>query len=142
MRKCAPRSVAFADRLPMSYLLGPDRQLYPMTMLSLPRFRLLLVFALLGLVIPLTAQDDLPPTFQPAPRPLPSSLQVESDLRLEVYFPALNQGGIGLLRLNGAGIERAHYTLRSSDYPFVALADDAWYALVALIWKHRRAAIR
>ena len=116
----------------MSHLHGPDRQLSPMTLLTLPLFRLLLVLAVLGLVVPLSAQDDLSPIFQPAPPPLPSSLQVEADLRLEVYFPALNQGGIGLLRLNGDGIERAHYTLRSSDYPFVALADDAWYALVAV----------
>ena len=52
------------------------------------------------------------PLAQPEPRPSPSSILIEDDLRLEVYFPSLIQGGVGLLRLTGEDIESAHYLFR------------------------------
>ena len=61
---------------------------------------------------------------------MPSSVQLADGLRLEVYFPALIQGGVGLLRLTGGGIDSAHFTFRSETQAFFQRPGDAWYALV------------
>ena len=45
-----------------------------------------------------TAQDETAPIFQPEPRPMPASVQIEDGLQLEYYFTSLTQGGVGLLR--------------------------------------------
>lgn len=77
-----------------------------------------------------SAQRDLPPTFQPAPRPLPSAVQYNAGLRLELYFNALIQGGSGLLRLSGADIAGASYTFRGARQPFFTRDGADWYALL------------
>ena len=70
------------------------------------------------------------PIPQPEPRPSPSSILIEDGLRLEVYFPSLIQGGVGLLRLTGEEIESAQYLFRGESRPFFRRDGDAWYALV------------
>ncbi len=77
------------------------------------------------------AQSEAPPIFQPAPRPMPSSLQIASELRLETYFSSLAQGGIGLLRLSGEGIQRARAELRGESISFFRAADGGFYVLIA-----------
>ncbi len=77
------------------------------------------------------AQHEAPPIFQREPRPMPSSLQIESELRLETYFSSLAQGGVGLLRLSGEGIQRARAELRGESTPFFQADDGAFYALIA-----------
>lgn len=77
------------------------------------------------------AQGELPPLFQPAPRPLPSSIETEAGLRLEYSFVSLTQGGSGLLRLTGAEINSARFEFRGEVQPFFVL-DGVWYALIAV----------
>ena len=99
----------------------------------MPVSRLLPVLLISLLAIAASAQSELPPTFQPAPRPTPSSVQVMAGLRLEFYFSALKQGGSGLLRLSGDDITGASFTFRGAQKPFFRLKDrhnDDWYALV------------
>ncbi len=98
-------------------------------------FRLFWLFSLLiyGFgFLPAAADAELPPTFQPAPRPMPSAVLLEDGLRLELYFPALKQGGVGLLRLRGPGIESAQFSFRAEQGSFFYLAEDAWYALIVV----------
>lgn len=77
------------------------------------------------------AQNEALPIFQREPRPMPSSLQIESELQLETYFSSLSQGGIGLLRLSGDGIQQARAELRRETAPFFQADDGAFYALIA-----------
>ncbi len=77
------------------------------------------------------AQGEIPPVFQPEPRPIPASVHALPDVRLELYFTALKQGGVGLLRLDGDGIEAAQAEFRGEIVPFFPLDGDAWYALIA-----------
>ncbi len=90
--------------------------------------QLLLAIFINLLTITLSAQSLPEP--QPAPRPQPSSLHLEGDLRLELYFPALTQGGLGLLRLSGDAIQSATLGFRGGQQPFFYLEGDAWYALL------------
>ena len=62
---------------------------------------------------------------------MPSSLQFEAELRLETYFSSLAQGGVGLLRLSGDGIQQARAALRGETAPFFPTDDGAFYALIA-----------
>lgn len=78
-----------------------------------------------------SAQSEAPPIFQPEPRPMPSSLQFEAELRLETYFSSLAQGGIGLLRLSGDGIQQARAELRGESTPFFQADEGDFYALIA-----------
>lgn len=61
---------------------------------------------------------------------MPASVQAESTLRLETYFASLAQGGVGLLRLSGAGIERARAEFHGETVAFFPADDGAWYALI------------
>ncbi len=76
------------------------------------------------------AQDAPTAVFQPAPRPLPSAVLVAGELRLELYFSSLRQGGLGLLRLIGADIADARLYFDKAETPLFAAADGARYALV------------
>ena len=82
------------------------------------------------LAIGASAQSELPPRFQPAPRPLPSAVQYNAGLRLELHFSALMQGGSGLLRLSGEDIVGAAYTFRGASQPFFAGDNGDWHALI------------
>ena len=77
-----------------------------------------------------SAQDETAPIFQPEPRPMPASAQIEEGLLLEYNFTSLTQGGVGLLRLSGADIVSARADFRHKDIPFFHVAGDAWYALI------------
>ena len=70
--------------------------------------------------------------FQPEPRPMPAAMLVEDGLRLEVYFSALQQGGLGLLRLSGAKIGAARFSLPGDAGEFFEINGDAWYGLLRL----------
>jgi len=94
--------------------------------------RLVFVFLVSLAALPAFAQSELPPTFQPAPRPLPSSVHYEAGLRLELYFSALIQGGSGLLRLSGDDIARADFSFRGARQPFFARDGADWYALIVV----------
>ena len=76
------------------------------------------------------AQGEPPPTFQPAPRPLPASARFNAGLRLDIYFSALQPGGSGLLRLSGDAITGADYTFRAARQPFFSRDGADWYALI------------
>lgn len=78
-----------------------------------------------------SAQGETPPVFQPEPRPLPASMQIEDGLRLEYFHTALTQGGVGLLRLSGEDIVGARAEFRQKHIPFFQVAGDAFYALIA-----------
>lgn len=93
------------------------------------RTSLILMLLLSALVA--AAQDETLPIFQPEPRPMPASVETASGLRLETSFFSLAQGGVGLLRLSGAGIESALANFRGAALPFFLAADNAWYALIA-----------
>lgn len=82
-------------------------------------------------VLNAAAQTEAPPIFQREPRPMPSSLQIKSELRLETHFSSLAQGGVGLLRLSGGGIQRARAEFRRETAPFFPADDGAWYAFVS-----------
>ncbi len=101
------------------------------------RFRYLFIFLIILLTLTLSAQSELPPTFQPAPRPMPSSLQLRSGIRLEYYFTSLTQGGSGLLRLTGAGIKGAQLEILGARQPFFTFDDRDWYALLAVDMESR-----
>ncbi len=94
----------------------------------MPATRLILILLISLLAASASAQSE-PPTFQPAPRPLPASVHLTAGLRLDIYFSALIQGGSGLLRLSGADITGARFTFRGAQQPFFRHSDD-WYALV------------
>ena len=79
-----------------------------------------------------TSQSELTATFQPAPRPLPTSVHFKSGLRLDVYFPSLIQGGSGLLRLSGGDIVAARLSFRGVEQPFFTLDDADWYGLIVV----------
>ena len=81
-------------------------------------------------VFPLFAQDDIDATAQAQPRPMPTAVTVEGDLILERYFPSIIQGGVGLIRLEGANIQQARVFFIDAQYPFFEIADDGWYAFV------------
>lgn len=93
--------------------------------------RLTLCHALILLAYVASAQSEIRPIFQPKPRPLPSSAQIESGLRLETHFASLRPGGVGLLRLSGGGVLNASAEFRGKLFPFFAADDEAQYALVA-----------
>lgn len=102
----------------------------------IPYFVRIVVLAILYVVVSLfalnsAAQNEAPPIFQREPRPFPSSVQIEAELQLETYFSSLAQGGVGLLRLSGEGIQRARAELRSESTPFFQADDGAFYALIA-----------
>jgi len=61
---------------------------------------------------------------------MPASVEVLSDLRLETYFSSLGQGGVGLLRLSGDGIQRARAEFRGARIAFFPAGDGAWYSLI------------
>lgn len=77
-----------------------------------------------------SAQDATAPIFQPEPRPMPASAQIEDGLLLEAYFTSLTQGGVGLLRLSGGDIAGARADFRDKEIPFFQVGGDAWYALI------------
>lgn len=93
-------------------------------------FRPLAALLICLLALGASAQDETGPIFQLEPRPMPASVQIEADLRLEYYFPSLTQGGLGLLRLTGDDIGGARADFRHKDIPFFHVAGDAWYALI------------
>ena len=97
--------------------------------MMLPRWLMLAIASLVSLNA--AAQNEAPPIFQREPRPMPSSLQIEAGLRLETYFSSLPQGGVGLLRLSGDGIQRARAEFRSESAIFFPADDGAFYALIA-----------
>ncbi len=78
------------------------------------------------------AQSELAPVFQPAPMPMPSSVFFAEDIRLELFFAALKQGGSGLLRLSGPDISSGRYAFRGAERAFFAHEDGDWYALLAI----------
>lgn len=97
----------------------------------LPTARLILACLLLTLsLIPARAQEGLDIVFQPAPRPMPTAVMIESGARLELYFSSLKQGGFGLLRLAGDGIESPRLDYLGRERRFFQVEDDAWYALL------------
>lgn len=97
----------------------------------LPTARLILACMMLTLsLIPAWAQDSVEIVFQPAPRPMPTAVMIESGARLEFYFSSLMQGGLGLLRLAGNGIEGPRLEFLGRERRFFHVEDDAWYALL------------
>ena len=69
------------------------------------------------------------PEPQPAPRPLPASLQETAGVALELHFPELRQGGLGLLCLRGDGIVAARARWRDELIDFFR-ADGDWHAIL------------
>ncbi len=101
----------------------------PMSPMRTPSLILACLALLLGLM-PAEAQDGVDVVFQPAPRPMPTAVLIESGARLEIYFTSLKQGGIGLLRLTGAGIQGARLDFLGEQRQFFLVEDDARYALL------------
>ena len=99
--------------------------------------RLIFVLLISLLAVSASAQSELPPSFQSAPRPLPASLHFKAGLRLELFFSALIQGGSGLLRLSGDDIAAANFTFRGARQPFFSRDGADWYALVLVDMKAR-----
>lgn len=103
---------------------------YSSPAMSITRCLFFIVISLLARAA--AAQSDLQPVFQPAPRPIPASIQEESGISLELYFTSLTQGGSGLLRLTGADVTGARLDFRNEEQPFVSFGADDWYALIAV----------
>jgi len=99
---------------------------------SMPMFRAITALLICLLATVASAQAEIPPAFQPEPRPVPASVHALADIRLELYFSSLKQGGVGLLRLNGGGVAGAQAEVRGEIIPFFRQDGDAWYALVAV----------
>jgi murein DD-endopeptidase MepM/ murein hydrolase activator NlpD len=91
--------------------------------------RIALLIMLFLLVVTVSAQEA---TTTPTPRirPVAAATLNQSGLVLERYFPQLQQGQVGLLRLSGDGIQEARVLLRNREYPFYLDSDESWYALV------------
>lgn len=89
-----------------------------------------LVLCLVGLLAMLSiqAQDDIDAIPQPRPRPMPTAVMTQADLRLEFYFPAIMQGGLGLLRLQAVDVRQARVLFLGEEYDFFQLEDGLWYA--------------
>ena len=118
--------------LPFRWLQRRHPVVWPNALAPIPWTHVLSVLLFCLLPFSATAQTERPlPIFQREPRPMPSSVRIESDLRLEMYFSALKQGGVGLMRLSGDGIQRAEAEFRGESTPFFYLEGDAWYALIA-----------
>lgn len=97
----------------------------------MPTARLILTCLMLALsLMPARAQDSIDIVLQLAPRPMPTAVMIESGTRLELYFSSLKQGGIGLLRLAGDGIEDSRLDFLGREWRFFQVEDDAWYALL------------
>ena len=76
------------------------------------------------------AQDALEPVLQPLPRPMPTTVLTKADLRLELYFSAIKQGGVGLMRMSGDDIDGATAAFLRQNIDFFTVKDGAWYALL------------
>lgn len=87
-------------------------------------------FILLLFSFPTATQDDIDATDQAQPHPMPTSVLVEGDMTLELYFPSIIQGGVGLIRLAGTDIQQASAFFIDADFPFFEIPDDGWYALM------------
>lgn len=94
--------------------------------------RLVFVLILSLYVSAVSAQSAPPAVFQPAPPPLPASLQFQSGIRLALYFSTLTQGGSGLVGLSGADISGARFSFRGSDQAFFSQGDGDWFALITV----------
>ena len=92
--------------------------------------RLILIILISLLAFSASAQSEMPPTFQPAPRPLPASAHFNAGLRLDMYFSALKPGGSGLLRLSGDHVTGVEFTFRGGRQPFFSRDGADWYALI------------
>lgn len=92
--------------------------------------RLILIILISLLAYSASAQSEMPPTFQPAPRPLPASAHFNAGLRLDIYFSALKPGGSGLLRLSGDDVTGVEFTFRGARQPFFSRDGADWYALI------------
>ena len=90
----------------------------------------LLVLCLIGLLFlfPVKTQDDIDAIPQPRPRPMPTAVMTEADLTLELYFPFIIQGSVGLVRLEAGQIDRARVFFLGGEYAFFHVEGDAWYA--------------
>ena len=96
---------------------------------DVPRLTALCWIALCALLcLPTAAQDDIDAIPQPEPRPAPAEVLVEAGLRLELYFSAIAQGSVGLLRLEGDGIRAARLSFLNREQDFFPIAGDGWYA--------------
>ncbi len=71
------------------------------------------------------------PLPQPAPRPIPSSLQQTGGTTLELHFLALRQGGLGLLCLRGDAIVAAQARWHGEVIAFFR-AGGHWHALLVV----------
>lgn len=101
--------------------------------LILRLFRLLFVY--LVIIFPITstfAQDDIDAIAQARPHPMPTSVTVDEDITLERYFPSINQGSVGLIRLTGPDIVQAQLTFINVDYPFFEMSDNEWYLFLVV----------
>lgn len=91
-------------------------------------FKFLVLYMVI--IFPITstfAQDDIDAIAQARPRPMPTSVTVDGDIILERYFPSINQGSVGLIRLTGPDIVQAQLTFINADYPFFEMSDAEWY---------------
>jgi murein DD-endopeptidase MepM/ murein hydrolase activator NlpD len=79
-----------------------------------------------GIIVP--AQEDTP-TATPEPRPVPSFTATDGRATLELYFAQLPQGGTGVARLVGEGVESARLRFLSVITDFYA-TDDGAYVLI------------
>lgn len=99
-------------------------------MRHLPPLRCLSALLIGVSMLAVAAGQDATPIPQPAPRPMPSSIHMDAGLQLELYFPALKQGGVGLLRLSGGNMQSARADFLGKDLPLFQAPGDAWYGLI------------
>lgn len=76
------------------------------------------------------AQESVDIVLQLAPRPMPTAVMIEPGARLELYFSSLKQGGLGMLRLEGDGIEDPRLDFLGGERRFFQVEGDAWYAFL------------
>ncbi|MBL8153774.1 MAG: M23 family metallopeptidase [Anaerolineae bacterium] len=113
-----------------------------MKLLRLALFSLTLILLLAGLLLPVTAQEDvtpggpmptpgIPPTATPIPRPLPTTTLTEERATVEFFFAALAQGETGLIHISGSGLAGARLRYLNDLIEFFP-APDGFYGLLAI----------
>ena len=100
----------------------------------MPRLRiavLLWAYLVLGVGAGPTLAQRLPVTATPLPAPEPTGRVVMPPFALELFFDDLPQGGVGVVRVLGDGVQAL--TLKAFDREIAGFAsDDAHYALLAV----------
>ncbi len=97
---------------------------------------LTLVFLVLSFIpmLPISAQSvPEEPTATASPvRPIPTTVLVEGQVTLELYFESLAQGQVGLVHIYGTNLAGARASFLENVFDFFPVSEDGYYGLIAV----------